>query len=491
MYHLSVKPISRSAGRSATAAAAYRAGEEIVDERTGEVHDYTRKGGVEHAEIVLPAGSPGWAVDRAALWNAAEAAEKRKDARVAREYEVALPKELSRAQGIELMRDFAADLVERYGVAVDFAIHRDHREKWDGSEKGFDAFHAHVLTSTRQMGRDGFGEKASPELSDAKRRSLGLGEGAKEVERTRERWEIVANRHLEMAGESQRIDRRSLKEQGIDREPTRHLGPIVTALERRGIQTDTGDVNRRIEAAYLQGVRERAELAALRPRVLDLSSSIEQALLLRDGQRVREREEARLRAEAQRGKGGEPGSGVPGSVPSWVNRPPEQVEAAFEALRSEFARHRRDKVHRVHLKAEVRHARRDRAMRQVMAQRPKPPDGLLAGFKRKAYEQAAAVWDKAARRAQKLVQQAATLRQSLSEAGQLQKAMGWAHDRLQRRQPALTQRYEQIKEMKRQAGVQQRAQQERAQQEQSRELGRELSRELNRKRDRGMDGPSR
>jgi ATP-dependent exoDNAse (exonuclease V) alpha subunit len=295
VYHLSVKPISRSAGRSATAAAAYRAGEEIVDERTGEVHDYTRKGGVEHAEIVLPAGSPGWAADRAALWNAAEAAEKRKDARVAREYEVALPKELSRAQGIELMRDFAADLVERYGVAVDFAIHRDHREKWDGSEKGFDAFHAHVLTSTRQMGRDGFGEKTSPELSDAKRRSLGLGEGAKEVERTRERWEIVANRHLEMAGESQRIDRRSLKEQGIDREPTRHLGPIVTALERRGIQTDTGDVNRRIEAAYLQGVRERAELAALRPQVLDLSSSIEQALMVRDGLKVREQIEGRLR----------------------------------------------------------------------------------------------------------------------------------------------------------------------------------------------------
>ncbi len=107
MFHLSVKPISRASGRSATAAAAYRAGAEIEDLRTGETHDYSRKRDVVHSEILVPPGSPAWAEDRSALWNAAEAAEKRKDARVARDYEVAIPKELTREQGIELVRDFA------------------------------------------------------------------------------------------------------------------------------------------------------------------------------------------------------------------------------------------------------------------------------------------------------------------------------------------------------------------------------------------------
>ena len=261
IFHLSVKPISRATGRSATAAAAYRAGAEIVDHRTGEVHDYTRKGDIEHSEILVPPGAPTWAEDRSALWNAAEAAENRKDARVARDYEVAIPKELTRAQGIALVRDYSQSLADRYGVAVDFNVHRDQLKNWDGSEKGYQAYHAHILTSTRKLGRDGFGAKADPELSDTKRKSLGLDNGASEVGKVRERWEIAANRHLEQASQSQRIDRRSLEAQGIDREPTVHLGPVATDLERRGIRSDLGEINRRIEAAWLRGIEERKERA--------------------------------------------------------------------------------------------------------------------------------------------------------------------------------------------------------------------------------------
>ena len=128
IYHLSVKSVGRGSGRSATAAAAYRSGSEIADERTGEDYDYTRKQGVEHAKIVLPdyAGQNdiNWPRDRAALWNAAELAEKRKDARVAREYEVALPAELDDAQRLELVREFSRDIANRYGCAVDFASTR-------------------------------------------------------------------------------------------------------------------------------------------------------------------------------------------------------------------------------------------------------------------------------------------------------------------------------------------------------------------------------
>ena len=208
MYHLSVKPISRSDGRSATAAAAYRSASLITDERTGEVHNYTRKGDVVHSEILVPSGAPAWAQDRTALWNAAEAAEKRKDARVARDYEVAIPKELTREQGIELVRDFSQNLVDRQGVAVDFNVHRDDLRKWDGSEKGWQGYHAHILASTRKLGREGFGDKADPELSNAKRKSLGLCDGPAEIEEVRVRWEVLANRHLERAGVVQRIEPR-------------------------------------------------------------------------------------------------------------------------------------------------------------------------------------------------------------------------------------------------------------------------------------------
>ena len=268
MFHLSVKPISRAAGRSATAAAAYRSGQLITDARTGEVYDYTRKSDIVHSEILVPAGSPAWAEDRTALWNAAEAAEKRKDARVARDYEVAIPKELTKAQGIELVRDFSAALVERYRVAVDFNIHRDDLRRWDGTEKGWQGYHAHILTSTRKLGREGFGEKAEPELSDTKRKSLGLSDGAAEIERVRQLWEVTANRHLEQAGVLQRIDSRSLKDQGIDRDPTVHLGSHVTGLERGGIPSRLGDINRQVAAEHQARVEVRQELRVLQPNTL-------------------------------------------------------------------------------------------------------------------------------------------------------------------------------------------------------------------------------
>src|SRR5690606_38547407 len=119
-----MKPISRGSGRSAVAAAAYRCGERLLNERDGRVHDFTRKQGIAHAEIVLPEGiSADWALDRSKLWNAAEAAEPRKDARVAREFEIALPHELNAEQRLKLTREFARELANRYGAAVDIAIH--------------------------------------------------------------------------------------------------------------------------------------------------------------------------------------------------------------------------------------------------------------------------------------------------------------------------------------------------------------------------------
>ena len=220
IFHLSVKTISRTAGRSSTAAAAYRAGVEITDERTGEIHDYRRKAGVESAELFLPDGAPEWATDRAKLWNAAEQSEKRKNSTVAREFEVALPSELSADQRRKLAHDFARELVKRHGFAVDVAIHAP------GKEGDTRNHHAHILCTTRKLTAEGFTEKTR-ELDDR-------ATGAQEVTHWREQWAGLTNAALERAGHAVRVDHRSLEMQGIDREPAIHLGPSATAIERRG-----------------------------------------------------------------------------------------------------------------------------------------------------------------------------------------------------------------------------------------------------------------
>lgn len=216
-FHLAVKTIGRSAGRSATAAAAYRAGAEITDERTGIVHDYTRKQGVEHREIVAPADAPEWARDRAALWNAAELAETRKNSTVAREYEIALPAELSADERRDLALGLAREISERHGVAVDVAIHAPGRE---GDQRNH---HAHLLTTTRRLGAEGLGEK-SRELDQ---------KTSGEVDRWRGRWAEMQNAALERANVPERVDHRSHQRRGIEQEATVHMGPSVMAMERQ------------------------------------------------------------------------------------------------------------------------------------------------------------------------------------------------------------------------------------------------------------------
>ncbi len=203
IYHLSVKPVSRAAGRSATAAAAYRAAEKIHDQSTDQTFDYTRKRGVEHSEIVLSSEAArrdiNWARDREALWNAAEGAENRSNSRIVREYELALPHELSRRQRIELVRAFAKDIADRYQVAVDFAIHAPHRH---GDERNH---HAHVLTTTRVIEPAGLGEKSEIEWSDANRRKAGLKPAKEEISLVRERWAELTNELLQSQGLEARV----------------------------------------------------------------------------------------------------------------------------------------------------------------------------------------------------------------------------------------------------------------------------------------------
>lgn len=264
IYHLSVKAVSRSAGRSATAAAAYRSGCEIVDQRTGEIHDYTRKGGVESTDIVLPDGAPEWATDRAALWNAAEAAERRKDACVAREFEVALPDEISPAERRRLAVDFAKEMANREGCAVDVAIHAPGKE---GDSRNH---HAHILRTTRKVGLDGLTDKLDTEKAGRNRTA--------DLDAVRTRWAEMTNERLRENGIEARVDHRSLKDQGIEREPTSHMGPAVAAMERRGVKTEVGkriedEVADRLACARAEGDKER-ELAQANRSVIDLSGDL-------------------------------------------------------------------------------------------------------------------------------------------------------------------------------------------------------------------------
>jgi len=290
IYHLSVKPVTRAAGRSATAAAAYRAGQRIRDHSSGQVFDYTRKRGVEHAEILLPTAAARrdlqWARNREALWNAAERAEQRSNSRVAREYELALPCEINRRQRVELVRAFSLEIANRYAVAVDFALHAPHRGG-DGRN-----YHAHVLTTTRTLQSTGLGAKAALEWSDGNRRKAGLCPAKDDITEIRARWATLTNAALLEQGSEERIDHRTLLAQGIGREATLHRGPAISAILDRGASSRVADHWREESIERLRVAQEMGALARdrdlLRSHILDLTTRLATA--------SREREAAQPRA---------------------------------------------------------------------------------------------------------------------------------------------------------------------------------------------------
>ncbi|AGI10514.1 Conjugal transfer protein (plasmid) [Xanthomonas citri subsp. citri Aw12879] len=246
--------MSRASGRSSVAAAAYRAAEKLENQRDGLVHDFSRRSGVEHAEIVLPEGANAeWAKDRSGLWNAAEASEKRRDARVAREIEVALPHELSAEQRLELTREFAQGLADRYGVAVDFAIHSPH------GHTDIRNHHAHIMMTTRKLGPEGLGEKSELELENKRLVALGLPTSHEQLRDIRIGWEERTNEHLARAGLEMRIDHRSHQERGLEIEPTQHMGVHATQMERRGKDVSRVRIDEEAAKRNAELIREKPE----------------------------------------------------------------------------------------------------------------------------------------------------------------------------------------------------------------------------------------
>ena len=237
IFIASTKSISRSNGQSAVASASYRAGVELEDKRYGKTHDYSKKQGVISANIILPSAlaAANADIDRSELWNKAESAEKRVDARVAREWLINLPYELSVEDRKELAHQFAQTLADRYGTIADCAIHEPTQKEID---RGADPrnYHAHILFTTRTAEINDnnqiiLTDKATIELSDNKRRSLGMARVSHEITDVRQIWEQIANEKL-AEHNLNLIDSRSYAAQGIDIEPQLKMGSVATKLER-------------------------------------------------------------------------------------------------------------------------------------------------------------------------------------------------------------------------------------------------------------------
>lgn len=269
LFGVRIQQIKRSAGRSAVAAAAYRAGERLYDARQDMTHDYSRRGGVECNEIMLPADAPAWVqgISREALWNAVEAGEKRKDAQVARELWITIPRELPNEARIDVVREFVVKAFVSRGMIADIAWH------CPNASDGLEQPHAHVMLTMRPLTESGFGKKsrhdwvpdpngathadARPVMVESNPESwntLGYFEQCREV------WENTANAALERAGSAARIDRRSLLERGMSRLPEPalrlawHMKELYGAMRERFGQFQVArhyrEVERRAKSAF-------------------------------------------------------------------------------------------------------------------------------------------------------------------------------------------------------------------------------------------------
>ncbi|WP_237037595.1 MobQ family relaxase [Mediannikoviicoccus vaginalis] len=255
-FHFSVNIISRGKGKSAVASAAYISGEKIKNEWDGVTHDYTKKQGVISKEIYLPDHAPEEYKDRKTLWNSVELFEKNSNAQLARNFIISLPKELSIEENKKMIEEYVQNNFVKEGMIVDLAIH-------DESREGNQNIHAHIMTIVRPINEDGtWGQKSKKEyILDEKGEKI-LNKNGKpktrkveltswndkgNVEKWRENFSDLCNEYLAKNKIEKRVDHRSFKRQGIKQIPTIHLGASASAMERKGIRTEKGDINREIK----------------------------------------------------------------------------------------------------------------------------------------------------------------------------------------------------------------------------------------------------
>ena len=281
IFHSHVQIISRGRGKSAVAAAAYRAGELIKNDYDGLIHDYTRKSGIIHTEILLPDHAPTEYSNRAVLWNAVEKIEKAENSQLARELDIALPIELTMEQNIALAHKYVQRTFVSAGMCADLCVH----DTGEGNP------HFHLMLTMRPINENGtWGGKQKKEYtldSDGNKiydpvkrqykcRSIPSTDwnDRGNADKWRKTWEDMVNAELKRIGSDSRIDRRTYAEQGIEQIPTVHMGVAASQMEKRGIRTELGDINREIEIS-------NQKLRQLKARLASAESIVDSVLMLR------------------------------------------------------------------------------------------------------------------------------------------------------------------------------------------------------------------
>jgi len=271
IFHSHVKIISRGKGKSAVAAAAYRAGENIRNDYDGRVHDYTRKSGIVHTEIILPSHAPIEYSNRAVLWNAVEAVEKAKNSQLAREFDIALPVELSREENISLIQDYVKSTFVDSGMCADLCVH----------DTGNGNPHAHIMLTMRPINDDGtWGAKQrkkyllddkGSKIYDPKKRQYRCSKfettdwnNPSKADEWRKAWEDMCNTELKRLGHNARIDRRTYAEQGVEKVPAVHIGVSSAQMEIKGFRTERVKINREIAVSNKELRQINARLKKLK-----------------------------------------------------------------------------------------------------------------------------------------------------------------------------------------------------------------------------------
>ena len=276
-FHFNISMISRGKSKSAVASAAYISCEKIKNEWDGEVHDYHNKKGLLHSEIFLPEHVPKEFKDRSYLWNSVELNEKASNAQLARNFIIALPKELSFEENKKLITDFIQENFVSKGMIADLAIH-------DGNDEENNNIHAHIMTTLRPINEKGEwqakskkeyvldekGEKIKLKSGNYKTRKIELTDWNNKgnAEKWRKNFASLCNQYLEKNHQEKRVDHRSYKRQGIEEIPTIHMGASASALEKKGIETDKGNINREIK-------KHNSLVKAIKNKIKEITSWID------------------------------------------------------------------------------------------------------------------------------------------------------------------------------------------------------------------------
>ena len=237
IYHCSFSVSSRSSGSSSIASAAYREGEKIEDKRTGVIHDYSRKSDVIESMILAPKNAPEFCKNSSDLWNEVERTEKRKDSQLFREVTLALPREQSHEQNKNCVEDYCTKNFTDQGMVAHLSYHESKNENP----------HVHIMLTMRELNKKGFGQK---------NRSWNSKEN---LNNWREDWANTVNKHLEKNMIDQSIDHRSLKGQGLNRIPQIHVGSSAMEMEKRGVKSERGELNREIIVKNLALIKENIQ----------------------------------------------------------------------------------------------------------------------------------------------------------------------------------------------------------------------------------------